>query len=210
MNRTKPKVKKSKVPSKLKRNLESKLKVKSNPPVNLSDIWPQERDYMIRPDRYRYVRKMLKSNGCVFCEARNAGVKVESLCVYKNKHAMLVLNKYPYNSGHILILPTRHCGDINELSDEEYFETQRLLRRVVQVIKSEYQVLGLNVGLNMGSVAGAGIPDHLHWHVIPRWSGDTNFFPLIAETKVLAQTLEMVYERFSKYSFEDGNDTSPD
>lgn len=182
----------------------SKSKSDSESAINLSDVWPQERDYMVRPDRLRYVRKLIKSNGCVFCNVRDLGVKFESLCVYKNQHAMLVLNKYPYNSGHILVLPTRHCGDLCELSEQEYFETQRLVRRVVHVIKNEYQIAGLNVGLNMGSVAGAGIPEHLHWHVIPRWGGDTNFFPLIAETKVLAQTLEQVYERFSKYSFEDG------
>lgn len=200
-----PKVKskiKFKVKSKVKK-LKSSLK-KPTSPINLSDIWPQERDYLVRPDRLLYVRKMVRSNGCVFCKIRDSGVKLESLCVYKNKQAMVVLNKYPYNSGHILILPTRHCGDLSELGEQEYYETQRLIRCVVKAIKSEYEILGLNIGLNMGSVAGAGIPEHLHWHVIPRWSGDTNFFPLIAETKVLAQTLEQVYERFSKYNFEEG------
>lgn len=167
----------------------------------LKNIWPQERDFMARPDRLKYVRKMLKSNGCVFCEARDMGASPESLCLYKNDLAMIVLNKYPYNSGHVLVLPTKHCGDLSELSDETYFEMQRLIRRVVNVIKEEYSIQGLNIGLNMGAIAGAGIPEHLHWHIIPRWHGDTNFFPLIAETKVLAQTVEQVYERYSKYDF---------
>ncbi len=165
-------------------------------------VWPQERDVMLRPDRINYVRQIRKPEGCVFCKARDMGVQIDSLCLYKNKHAMIILNKYPYNSGHVMVLPTRHCGDITELSDDEYFEMQRLVRRVVNVIKSEYPIQGLNIGLNMGAVAGAGLPDHLHWHLIPRWQGDTNFFPLIAETKVLAQTLEQVYERYSKYDYE--------
>jgi ATP adenylyltransferase len=167
----------------------------------LENVWPQERDFMARPDRLRYVRKMIKNDGCVFCEAARKGVSPDSLCIYKNDLAMIVLNKFPYNSGHVLILPTRHTGDLSELTDDEFFEIQRLIRRTVRVIQKEYRIEGLNIGLNMGAIAGAGIPEHLHWHVIPRWHGDTNFFPLIAETKVLAQTVEQVYERYSKYDF---------
>lgn len=112
---------------------------------------------------------------------------------------MLVLNKYPYNSGHLLVLPVRHCGDITELSNAEYSELMELLKYTLNVIKKEYQVDGMNVGLNMGAVAGAGIPDHLHWHIIPRWTGDTNFFPLIAETKVISETNDQTYGRYEKY-----------
>ncbi|OFZ12446.1 MAG: HIT family hydrolase [Bdellovibrionales bacterium RBG_16_40_8] len=154
---------------------------------------------MLRPDRLPYLRKIYKTDCCVFCSARDQGEEFSSLCIHKNEQAMLVLNKYPYNSGHVMVLPTRHCGDLLELSTIEYTELQKLLRKAISIVKSEYRVQGMNIGLNMGSIAGAGIPEHLHWHVIPRWHGDTNFFPLIAETKVISESLEVVYERYAKH-----------
>ena len=96
-------------------------------------------------------------------------------------------------------MPTRHCGDILSLSADEFTEVQQLLRRAVEAVVKCYSCAGLNLGLNQGAVAGAGIPDHLHWHVVPRWAGDTNFFPLIAETKVLPETLEKTYERLREH-----------
>jgi len=161
--------------------------------------WPQERDVILRPERLRYVRKMIHFEGCVFCQARDQGTNPDSLCVYQNKTAMAVLNKFPYNTGHIMVLPTRHCADLTELTDQEHQDVQKLLKQVVQIIKTEYGVDGLNIGLNMGKVAGAGLPDHLHWHVIPRWAGDTNFFPLIAETKVVPENLGQTYSRYAKH-----------
>lgn len=154
---------------------------------------------MERPDRYRYVRKLIKPEGCVFCSALKAGVGLESLVLHREKLAMVVLNKFPYNSGHLLVLPTRHCGDLTLLSQEEYTALSQLLRRTVDALQKSYDCPGLNVGLNHGAVAGAGIPEHLHWHVIPRWQGDTNFFPLIAETKVLAETVEQTYNRLRPF-----------
>ena len=108
---------------------------------------------------------------------------------------MVVLNKFPYNTGHTLILPTRHCGELTDLSEEEYGAVMKLLRKTLAALQKSYACPGLNIGLNHGAVAGAGIPDHLHWHIIPRWHGDTNFFPLIAETKVLSETLEQTFQR---------------
>lgn len=163
------------------------------------DIWPQERDYIAKPERYKYLRRAAKTEGCVFCNAHQAGVSKESLLVYKNQHAMVILNKYPYNSGHTLVLPARHCGDIENLSDDEFLATQVLVREVMRAMKVIYNCQGINVGLNHGSVAGAGIPEHLHWHIIPRWSGDTNFFPLIAETKVVPETVEQTYDKMKSY-----------
>lgn len=175
------------------------------PKMNLSEVWPQERDFMERPDRYRYVRKLIKPEGCVFCLSRDRGVKLESLVLYREEHGMVILNKYPYNNGHTLVIPTRHCGDVTEMNEDEYVAIMLLVRRTVDALQKSYGCPGLNIGLNHGSVAGAGIPDHLHWHVIPRWRGDTNFFPLIAETKVLAETVEQTYQRLRPY-FEE---TSP-
>lgn len=158
-------------------------------------IWPNEREVMARPDRYRYVRKLIRPQGCVFCEARAKGPSVDSLVVYESSQAMVVLNKFPYNTGHLLVIPTRHCGELGDLTDAEYMELMELLRKTIAALQKVYACPGLNIGLNHGAVAGAGIPDHLHWHAIPRWHGDTNFFPLIAETKVLSETLEQTYQR---------------
>lgn len=112
---------------------------------------------------------------------------------------MVVLNKYPYNNGHLLILPSRHVGEMEDLKEAEWSEIHFLLRESVRILKKVYQCAGLNVGMNLGAAGGAGIPDHLHYHVIPRWRGDTNFFPLIAETKVVVESLEDSYEKLSKH-----------
>ena len=160
----------------------------------LSDIWPQERDFLMRPDRLRYVRKLVKTQGCVFCEAaRSSKPSFEKLLLWRSDKTMVLMNKYPYNTGHLLILPLRHEGDLRRLEDLEYMEVCLVLRRSSEILLSAYECAGLNIGLNHGAVAGAGLPDHLHWHIVPRWNGDTNFFPLIAETKVIPETLEQSY-----------------
>lgn len=162
--------------------------------------WPRERQILVRPDRHKYVRKQLPVQpGCVFCEALKAGVSPESLVLHVEDKAMVVLNKFPYNSGHCMVLPTRHCGDLSQLSEEEHLATQKLLKRLVGIIKKELNCDGLNIGLNLGAVSGAGIPEHMHWHVVPRWFGDTNFFPLLAETKVISEKIEDTYARLRKH-----------
>ena len=162
------------------------------------DIWPQERDFFERPERLRYVRKLLPETGCVFCQAEEKGPGFDSLCLYRGSHTLIVMNKYPYNTGHLLILPRRHIGEIWDLSKEENAEIAHWIQTSLKILKKVYNCDGFNVGLNHGSVAGAGIPQHLHWHVIPRWSGDTNFFPLIAETKALPETLEQTYNKLKE------------
>lgn len=159
------------------------------------EVWPLERDVLVRPDRMKYVRKLVKPEGCVFCRASEGEVSFETLCVYKSEHSMVVLNKFPYNSGHVLVLPQRHCGDMLKLKDEEYMDLQWTVRKVMAAIIEAYEPGGINLGVNHGAVAGAGIPEHLHYHLIPRWAGDVNFFPLIAETKVLVESLEQTYEK---------------
>jgi len=190
------KAKKARKPARLKsRNPNSK----SSLAIRLTDVWPQERDFMSRPDRYKYVRKLVRSETCVFCAALEQGESVESLVLWRGTQAMIILNKYPYNSGHLMVLPTRHCGHLLELTDDEYFEVQSQLRRAVKAVLSCYECSGCNIGLNHGTAAGAGIPDHIHWHVVPRWMGDTNFFPVVAETKVLVETLEQTYARLKPF-----------
>ncbi len=162
--------------------------------------WPHsDRGVLFKPERLKYVRKMIEVKGCVFCAARDAGPSPENLLLYRGKHAMVIMNKYPYNTGHLLVLPTRHCGDILALKAKEYAELSDLLRKSVAILTKVYNPSGLNVGLNLGAASGAGIPEHLHYHVIPRWNGDTNFFPLVANTKVVVETLEQTFERLIPY-----------
>lgn len=150
---------------------------------------------MQRPERLRYVRKLIRPKGCVFCAAAKKGVSFESLVLFKGSGVMVMLNKYPYNNGHVLVLPTRHCGDLGKLRRAENHTLAEAVRQTAVILQKTYKCAGLNIGMNHGAVAGAGIPEHLHWHIVPRWYGDTNFFPLIAETKVHAETLEQTFDR---------------
>ncbi len=159
------------------------------------EIWPMERKVLFKPDRLRYVRKLIKPQGCVFCSAVKAGVSPESLLLYQDDLAIVVLNKYPYNNGHVLVLPRRHCGEFLQLTIEESAAINSCLKRVIGALTEVYGPEGFNVGLNLGGAAGAGIPEHLHYHVVPRWNGDTNFFPLIAETKVVIETVEASFAK---------------
>ncbi len=162
------------------------------------DIWPQERDLMFRPERLKYIRALKNPDSCVFCDVVKAKENsFKNLCLYKNNHSMVVLNKYPYNVGHLLVLPLHHEGDLFDLSEPTYQSLMGVLKKSGEILKTNYTCPGLNIGMNHGSAAGAGIPQHLHWHVIPRWIGDTNFFPVIAETKVMAESLEQSYKRLA-------------
>ncbi len=173
------------------------------------DHWPIERDLLYRPDRFRYVRKLVRPTGCVFCSAAldpqksneqsEADREQARLVLHRESHSLVILNKFPYNPGHLLVVPFRHEGDLLALSEEEYGELHALVRVSVHALKQAYGCEGINLGMNLGAAGGAGIPDHLHYHLIPRWVGDSNFFPIIAETKVLAETLEQSHARLLPY-----------
>jgi ATP adenylyltransferase len=164
----------------------------------LKDNWPKKRELFIRPARLKYVRQIKRPKGCVFCSALKQKDRAKVGLLYKSENAMVILNKYPYNNGHLLLLPARHVGKIEDLTPHEWSEIHVLLKQTIAVLKDAYNCPGLNVGLNLGSAAGAGIPEHLHYHIIPRWVGDTNFFPLIAETKVVVESLTMSYKKLHK------------
>lgn len=166
------------------------------------EIWPIERDVFFRPARLKYVRKLMKKEGCVFCYNDDHAAKdqaEENLCVFKSKYSQIVINKFPYNSGHLLVLPLRHCGDFLALEPVEYTDLMQTLKMAVQAVTDIYNPQGYNLGLNNGSAAGAGIPDHLHFHLVPRWNGDLNFFPLIAETKLVIENVEDTMATLKKY-----------
>ena len=138
---------------------------------------------------------------CVFCALLD-GSSSEDRVLARTERAFVTLAKFPYNPGHLLVLPTRHEGDIEQLARSENTEIATLLQRSVRVLREASAPHGFNVGLNLGHVAGAGIPEHLHWHVVPRWGGDTNFMPVIGGTRVLPELIRESYEKLAPF-FED-------
>lgn len=164
-----------------------------------SEIWPIERDVFFRPARLKYVRRLLEKQDCVFCETAKNKISKKTLCLYKSKFSQIVVNKFPYNSGHLLVIPLGHCGDLLDLSSEAYQDLYLTLQLAVKAIVEVYKPQGYNIGLNNGATAGAGIPEHIHFHIVPRWNGDLNFFPLIAETKLVIETAEETYVRLASF-----------
>lgn len=182
------------------KEVSKKKKLKSGGKGKDISAWPAgERKIFFRPDRLKYVRKLIKEDGCVFCRSGEKDMSVETLCIYKSAHSQIVLNKYPYNNGHLLVLPIHHGGNLLELTDEQYTDLQRTLKLAIQAIQDVYSPHGFNIGMNHGVTGGAGIPDHLHYHIIPRWNGDLNFLPLVAEVKLVIETVETTYKKYSEY-----------
>lgn len=127
--------------------------------------------------------------GCVFCAARDAGA-AHPLVVWAGATALVILNKYPYNNGHLMVVPHRHVSSLGALDADAWQEVALLTQRAEAVLHDAYRPNGINVGINLGKAAGAGIDDHLHVHLVPRWAGDTNFITAIGETRVLPEGLE--------------------
>ena len=141
------------------------------------------------PWRLEYIEAADEDTGCVFCRAAAADDDEAALVVDRGEHAFVLLNKFPYVSGHLMVAPYRHLGDFAGLTDEEVLEVHRLGERGMAALAETYAPQGYNVGWNLGRIAGAGIVDHVHLHVVPRWAGDTNFMPVLADVKVLPEHL---------------------
>lgn len=137
------------------------------------------------------------NSACVFCALLASGVSEDSGVLRISDHSFVVLNAFPYGSGHVLVLPKRHVGDVLELEDDEYQDFANLMRTTLKAVKQAYNADGHNVGMNLGQAAGAGIPKHLHAHVLPRWNGDTNFMSTIGETRVLPESLPSTWRKIS-------------
>ncbi|MBP1357147.1 MAG: HIT domain-containing protein [Sulfolobus sp.] len=150
------------------------------------------------PWRYSYVTgstENKKKYTCLFCDIVKENNDKENYILYRSKYAYIMLNAYPYNTAHVMIVPYRHVASIDSLSSEEGFELFSLLNIVIKAIREVYNPHGFNIGINMGKVAGAGIEQHVHVHVVPRWEGDANFMPLLAGTKVMPESLNVTYEK---------------
>lgn len=134
---------------------------------------------------------------CVFCEKIKSTNDEKNLILLRGNKTIVILNLYPYNNGHLLIIPKRHVGDIVELTDEEMTELFQMTQKMIRVLRS-YNPQGFNVGVNIGRAAGAGIPGHFHIHVVPRWVGDTNFMPVIGDVRVISESLEGIYKKLKE------------
>jgi len=147
------------------------------------------------PWRMKYIlRASREAKECIFCKAVR-GDERENWVVYKSKYSIVMLNIYPYNTGHVMIAPKRHVPRPDLLSDEEILDLNKLLIITLKALDVEYEPHGYNIGMNLGRVAGAGIEEHMHIHIVPRWHGDTNFMPIIGETKVIPEDLNKTFER---------------
>jgi ATP adenylyltransferase len=155
-------------------------------------LWaPWRMEYILAP----------KPDGCIFCQfPAEEGEEADrrNLIAHRSALSFTMLNRYPYNSGHVMVIPRAHVSRLEDLSSEAFAELHEELKRAVGVVLASYRPEGLNVGMNRGGVAGAGIEEHLHYHIVPRWGGDTNFMPVLANTKVIVEHLDAAWEKISR------------
>lgn len=153
-------------------------------------------DKLWAPWRVKYVTELIgKTKGCVFCRMLKEKKDAKNFIFARSRLSFAVLNIFPYNNGHILILPNRHVGDLSKLSKAETADLFELLNFSKGILDKAIKPAGYNIGMNLGRAAGAGFPGHLHVHVVPRWKGDVNFMPILAETKVISQSLIVLYKK---------------
>jgi len=151
------------------------------------------RDRLWTPWRMEYILDSNKPGGCIFCDKPKEKEDRENLILYRGKKSFVIMNRYPYNNGHIMITPYSHVSDMTELGDEDMLEMTFEMRRTVSILKEVMCPDGFNIGMNLGKAAGAGIDDHLHLHIVPRWGGDTNFMPVISDMRVMPELLDETY-----------------
>lgn len=158
-------------------------------------------EHMWAPWRMDYILSE-KPDGCIFCDKPEQSQDRENLILYRGEWCFVIMNFYPYNNGHVMIVPYRHVSALETLSNDERNEMMMILSKAGEIIKQTMSPEGMNIGMNLGKTAGAGIDDHLHFHIVPRWNGDTNFMPVFAHTRVLPQglfeTWDMLKPHFEK------------
>lgn len=151
------------------------------------------------PWRMEYILDDNKPDGCIFCDKPQEKDDRKNLILFRGEKVFVIMNLYPYNNGHIMISPYSHVSDISLLNDEEMFELGREMKRGVKVLKDAIKPDGFNIGMNLGKAAGAGIDDHLHLHIVPRWSGDTNFMPVMSGVRVMPEYIDDTYMKLAPY-----------
>lgn len=164
-------------------------------------------DHLWAPWRMEYILKEKdgETESCIFCSRIQQHEDEKNLILLRGSHAFIIMNRFPYNNGHVMVVPLRHIGDINNLLPEEKSDLFELIQLCVRALEEVMQPQGYNLGMNLGRVAGAGVEDHLHFHLVPRWNGDTNFMPVFAGTKVISEALDRTYANLSKVLLKMGN-----
>jgi ATP adenylyltransferase len=152
-------------------------------------------DYLWTPWRYAYVTAGQRPSGCVFCDAVKAGDDAKTHIVYRGQHCFVILNTYPYTPGHVMIVPYAHLDELRKLPPEAANEMMALSQHMEAVLRDLYRPDGINLGMNIGKAAGAGIAGHIHMHVLPRWVADANFVSVVGETRVLPEALDQTWKR---------------
>jgi ATP adenylyltransferase len=154
-------------------------------------------DALWAPWRLSYVesaRRPSDADPCFICQGLAENDDRRNLIVLRTPRSVVVMNRFPYNNGHLLVAPLQHKANLHDLDTDELLDTMESLRRMVRILDDLMRPAGYNIGANLGEAAGAGLPGHLHWHVVPRWHGDTNFMPVIADSKVIVQSLDKLYD----------------
>ena len=156
-------------------------------------------EYISSPWRAEYVKKVFQTKGCVFCNALKSKDPAAAFILYRAEHNFVILNKYPYTPGHLIIAPLAHLDSLEKASKASSDELNDIIKLSLSLLRKHYQPHGFNTGMNLGQSAGAGVIHHYHTHVIPRWTGDSNFMPLVGDTKVVIETLDQTYLQLLPY-----------
>lgn len=155
-------------------------------------------DYLWTPWRYNYITNAEKTSGCIFCEAVKAGDDEKVRIVFRGQHCYLILNTYPYTSGHVMVVPYAHVDELQKLSADAAQEMMALSQRTEGVLRALYRPDGVNLGMNIGKAAGAGVAGHIHMHILPRWVADANFVSVVGETRILPEELGVTWKRMKE------------
>jgi ATP adenylyltransferase len=155
-------------------------------------------DHLFTPWRYQYISNAGKATSCLLCDVFDGGEDAERLIIHRGQHCYIILNAFPYTSGHVMIAPYQHLDQIAKLPEPAAQEMMALTQRMEAVLRQLYTPDGINLGMNIGKAAGAGVAGHIHMHVLPRWVADSNFMTTVGETRILPESLEITYERMKK------------
>lgn len=155
-------------------------------------------DYLFTPWRYQYITSAGKTPGCLFCEVLRSNEDRKNYVVYRGKENLVMLNAFPYTSGHVMIAPYTHVDELRKMASSGATEMILLTQKIESAIRELYSPDGMNIGMNLGRAAGAGVAGHVHMHALPRWSGDSNFMGAIGETRILPESLDITYERYKQ------------
>ncbi|MFH1358198.1 MAG: HIT domain-containing protein [bacterium] len=165
----------------------------------MKQMWaPWRLEYILSLSKDKLSQDLTKKKPCVFCDRAHGKPGIKNLVLFKGKKSYIILNRYPYTNGHLMVIPYRHISDYTQLTQEEHKEMGVLKSKAVAALKKVYNPEGFNIGMNLGQAGGAGIKDHLHYHIVPRWLGDSNYMSVVSETRVIMDSLENTYRKIKK------------